>query len=154
MTQQQQITVYQPCREGDHHVCIGKDDDEATRPANLAPVCECDCHRATCGTCGRSWNFIKTPTPAGRCPFEYEHTDDEPSAADALRALLDELDEVHVYESDVAGNWSRVQTVRAICRDVLDRPDDDLAALDPPAEYHCGRADHDAEDCAREGCAQ
>lgn len=32
---------------------------------------------ATCGTCGRSWDDGKvtslTPTPAGRCPFEYFH---------------------------------------------------------------------------------
>lgn len=32
---------------------------------------------AQCGTCGRSWNDDKstsvTPTPSGRCPFEYEH---------------------------------------------------------------------------------
>lgn len=32
---------------------------------------------ATCGTCGRSWDdgFCSgvTPTPAGRCPFEYQH---------------------------------------------------------------------------------
>jgi len=30
-----------------------------------------------CGTCGRSWDDSKstglTPTPAGRCPFEYWH---------------------------------------------------------------------------------
>lgn len=33
--------------------------------------------RATCGTCGRSWDDGKstsmTPTPAGRCPFEAFH---------------------------------------------------------------------------------
>lgn len=32
---------------------------------------------ATCGHCGRSWNDALssgiTPTPSGRCPFEYEH---------------------------------------------------------------------------------
>ena len=31
----------------------------------------------TCGTCGRSWNDADvsgiTPTPSGRCPFEYDH---------------------------------------------------------------------------------
>ena len=31
----------------------------------------------TCGTCGRSWNDSiisdRTPAPAGRCPYEYEH---------------------------------------------------------------------------------
>ena len=33
---------------------------------------------ATCGTCGRSWDDEQstgwTPTPGGRCPFEYDHT--------------------------------------------------------------------------------
>lgn len=32
---------------------------------------------ATCGTCRRSWDDSHvsgiTPTPSGRCPFEYEH---------------------------------------------------------------------------------
>ena len=32
----------------------------------------------TCGTCGRTWDDALitsiTPAPAGRCPFEYEHT--------------------------------------------------------------------------------
>lgn len=32
---------------------------------------------ATCGECGRSWNDARisslTPTPSGRCPFEYAH---------------------------------------------------------------------------------
>jgi hypothetical protein len=31
-----------------------------------------------CNTCGRAWNDDKptawTPTPSGRCPFEYWHT--------------------------------------------------------------------------------
>lgn len=35
----------------------------------------------TCGTCGRIWEdgLITgiTPTPAGRCPWEYLHEDDE-----------------------------------------------------------------------------
>lgn len=35
----------------------------------------------TCGTCGRSWDdaFItgRTPTPAGRCPFEAEHDEED-----------------------------------------------------------------------------
>lgn len=36
---------------------------------------------ATCGTCGRSWNDAavssRTPAPAGRCPFEYNHESEE-----------------------------------------------------------------------------
>ena len=35
----------------------------------------------TCGTCGRRWDDAKstslTPTPAGRCPFEYAHNASE-----------------------------------------------------------------------------
>ena len=34
-----------------------------------------------CGTCGRWWDDSLitgiTPTPAGRCPFEYEHDDED-----------------------------------------------------------------------------
>lgn len=33
--------------------------------------------RVTCGTCQRNWCEVCTPTPAARCPYEYEHTDDE-----------------------------------------------------------------------------
>lgn len=40
---------------------------------------------ATCGACGRSWNDAAvsavTPTPAGRCPFEYEHGTDNDDVA-------------------------------------------------------------------------
>lgn len=36
---------------------------------------------ATCGACGRSWDDGRsssiTPTPSGRCPFEYLHQYDE-----------------------------------------------------------------------------
>jgi len=45
---------------------------------------------ATCGVCGRSWNDAAvsavTPTPSGRCPFEYEHEVDSyhPSRGDYL----------------------------------------------------------------------
>lgn len=34
---------------------------------------------ATCGTCGRTWDdsvsTSMTPTPSGRCPFEYFHSE-------------------------------------------------------------------------------
>jgi hypothetical protein len=36
--------------------------------------------RRTCPTCGRSWDDARitayTPTPSGRCPFEYFHDGD------------------------------------------------------------------------------
>jgi hypothetical protein len=48
--------------------------------------------RTTCGTCGLSWDDAKltawTPTPSGRCPFEYFHVDPkEPSAKPEPRGL-------------------------------------------------------------------
>lgn len=33
-------------------------------------------HDMTCGTCGRTWNSEETPTPAARCPYEYEHAEE------------------------------------------------------------------------------
>ena len=36
---------------------------------------------ALCGHCGTAWNDDKstsvTPTPSGRCPFEYDHQHDD-----------------------------------------------------------------------------
>lgn len=33
-------------------------------------------HDMACGTCGRTWNSEETPTPAARCPYEYEHAEE------------------------------------------------------------------------------
>lgn len=30
-----------------------------------------------CGHCGRTWDEAETPTPSGRCPFEYDHEYEE-----------------------------------------------------------------------------
>lgn len=30
-------------------------------------------HDMKCGHCGRTWNDKETPTPAARCPYEYDH---------------------------------------------------------------------------------
>jgi hypothetical protein len=30
-------------------------------------------HDTRCGTCGRTWSSLDTPTPAARCPYEYDH---------------------------------------------------------------------------------
>lgn len=38
------ITVYEPCREGRHDDCVRVEADEASRPLDLAPTCECTCH--------------------------------------------------------------------------------------------------------------
>lgn len=31
---------------------------------------------STCGTCGRTWHSVATPTPGARCPFEYDHEEE------------------------------------------------------------------------------
>jgi hypothetical protein len=49
--------------------------------ANATPVYDADGKEivtmAECGYCGRTWNDAAisslTPTPAARCPYEYEH---------------------------------------------------------------------------------
>lgn len=46
----------------------------------------------TCGTCGRSWLI---GTPAGRCPFEAEHADEDEGERIALSSKVDEpMDDV------------------------------------------------------------
>jgi len=48
------------------------------------PVGDCTCDGGpaprdviTCGTCQRSWCDRCVPTPSARCPFEYEHAEEE-----------------------------------------------------------------------------
>lgn len=55
--------------------------------------------RATCGTCGRSWNAQGHPTPAGRCPWEYDHVGSVTRTSEALRAI-DEV--VSAFEAGAA----------------------------------------------------
>ncbi len=38
------ITIYEPCREGQHGDCIAVDDEPETRPPDLAERCACTCH--------------------------------------------------------------------------------------------------------------
>ena len=30
-----------------------------------------------CGTCNKTWDSKKIPTPAARCPYEYDHAEEE-----------------------------------------------------------------------------
>jgi len=34
-------------------------------------------HDMTCGVCGRTWNDENEPTPSARCPYEYDHDENE-----------------------------------------------------------------------------
>lgn len=51
--------------------------DFPVQPLQSGEAAEPAKDRATCGTCGLSWDdgiaTSWTPTPAGRCPFEYFH---------------------------------------------------------------------------------
>jgi hypothetical protein len=48
--------------------------------------------RMSCGTCGREWDDAVptgwTPTPSGRCPFEYFHERQWPMAGETFHILL------------------------------------------------------------------
>jgi hypothetical protein len=52
--------------------------DFPVRPLNRAQAAK-NPNACTCGACGRSWDdsiaTSWTPTPSGRCPFEYYHAD-------------------------------------------------------------------------------
>ena len=58
----------------------------------------------TCGTCGRSWDdsisTSVTPVPAGRCPWEADHEDDdlEPEYQSDAEALVAELAQIGILE--------------------------------------------------------
>ena len=61
----------------------------------------------TCGVCGRSWNdavaSALTPTPAGRCPFEHDHTyqtEGETMGIHAQRSTVDLANTADVAEPD------------------------------------------------------
>jgi hypothetical protein len=47
-------------------------------------------HDSRCGTCGRTWSSRATPTPSGRCPWEYDH-EPEPPTTTLEEALAIEL---------------------------------------------------------------
>ena len=88
---------------------------------------------ATCGTCGLSWNDAAvsslTPTPAGRCPFEYEHEEEEPEVTieeRVARAIkvgtrwADNLD-ANAYDAQVrVKNEELARLLRARERDIRD----------------------------------
>lgn len=87
-----------PCKSGEHATiepdengierctCCGEPDPDqqgtvyvhANGVEELDPA---DDRATVCGTCGRAWNdsvsTAVTPVPAGRCPFEYEHPDED-----------------------------------------------------------------------------
>lgn len=56
-----------------------------TDPRGIVLLDEGDPRATTCGTCGASWDdsvgTAWTPAPAGRCPWEAEHPEPEPTCA-------------------------------------------------------------------------
>jgi hypothetical protein len=47
-----------------------------------------DPNATVCGHCGRAWDEKKTPFPAARCPFEYDHEYDEDEMTDPVYIML------------------------------------------------------------------
>jgi hypothetical protein len=79
-----------------------------TDPAGVIEVFDAKAYRignpnadiVTCGTCGRSWDdahvSMWTPTPSGRCPFEYEHS--APDEAKTVAEMVDSMDRSELIE--------------------------------------------------------
>lgn len=73
---------------------------------------------ATCGTCGRSWDDGQgtsvTPTPSGRCPFEYDHDELELVEAAPVnvpdeepRTVRDLIDAWEAFDGDDVDDFFR-----------------------------------------------
>lgn len=58
--------LHRPVPNTDHYLDAKRDDEVLT-----------------CGTCGHKWCGVCDPTPAARCPREYDHTEDERGASRA-----------------------------------------------------------------------
>jgi hypothetical protein len=58
---------------------------------------------ATCLTCKGTWCVICEPTPAMRCPFEYEHADEDTAAQTRGRGLVPRLGQVEAEALDAFG---------------------------------------------------
>lgn len=52
--------------------CEYEDDDDMDEEEE-----DCEDHDRQCLTCFRTWNSVETPTPAARCPYEYDHDMEE-----------------------------------------------------------------------------
>ena len=67
-------TIREQDHRGVHFVYPGHD----VPPGFITPT--------TCGTCGITWDDAVvtgvTPAPSGRCPFEYDHEEEEPVSFD------------------------------------------------------------------------
>jgi len=95
--------------------------------------------RATCGTCGLSWDDGKvtsmTPAPSARCPFEAFHRYPEKVKAPslklrefavrvALKAMVDRLHTVEADESRTEYEHGVVETAAAVIQDLSEFPAD------------------------------
>ena len=65
---------------------------------------------AQCGECGRQWCHTCEPTPAGRCPFEYEHAYDyqpapRPTVLEEAERLLSYW-EIHGDNAEAVTKWA------------------------------------------------
>jgi hypothetical protein len=94
----------------------------------LKPTTKCS-GRATCGTCGLSWDDSKstgrTPTPSGRCPFEAFHPEEQKPedvfTPQQVRARMgvEVLEEQVIALSSVIRSYAYKQTFNQVPRDHL-----------------------------------
>lgn len=78
---------------------------------------------ATCGACGRSWDDDRasglTPTPSGRCPFEYEHEHEDATEGDGpargiAREIIARGDTIASYGDDPWTVWDAARKLATL----------------------------------------
>ena len=68
-----------------------------------------DPQATVCGTCGRGWDDTVstdvTPAPSGRCPFEYEHSEESPKKFNVVFGLKGAWEEWSVEADSPEDIW-------------------------------------------------
>jgi hypothetical protein len=78
--------------------------------------------RATCNNCGRSWDdgvsTARTPTPAGRCPFEEFHDDHEQESFFRIEGSVERLTATVVCEVQDESPADRLAVYRLVRKEL------------------------------------
>lgn len=120
-----------------------RDEIDAEDPAgDESPSDEKEDHEpmlVTCGECGKTWDDARvtgrTPTPSGRCPFEYVH--DEIRELKTLEALE--------YEAEGYSDWAHGATLirDSYFEQYAQQYAQDIGAIDPNASWPLSCIDWD-----------
>ena len=116
-------------------------------------------HDMECGHCGRTWNDREMPTPAARCPYEYDHEDDDtpdfdsttwrvgPHVLTAYRRSDGGTDwEVHTDERGVpnltlSGGWGRPHVIAVSWPSIGANTPEDAQKFAAKISIACGAAE-------------